>query len=406
LVNELPEPTILHWHGLDVPEAADGHPRFAIAPGERYRYRFTVRDRPGLYWYHPHTHGRTAPQTYQGMAGLMIVEDEEESALPLPRGDLEIPLLLQDKRMPGAPSLEYRASMGPDIMLGYLGDTPFANGVARPTVSVRRARYRLRVLNGANARIFDLGLSTGAPFTLVGTDGGLLERPVRLDRMMMGTGERADILVDFSSARPGDRIVLRSLDFQIPGMMGMGMGGPGMGRGMGRGMAAMMAGVPAQGVAMDLVEFVVSDAPAETPEPLPTSLSRIQRVAVDADTPRRVFAFDSMMMRHTINGAAFEMERVDVRVPLGRTEVWALENRSELPHPVHIHVGRFRVLSRTGGRGRIMPWEAGLKDTVLVLPGERVDVAVRFEEHPGLFLMHCHNLEHEDMGTMLNFLVE
>ncbi|MDZ7778530.1 MAG: multicopper oxidase domain-containing protein [Gemmatimonadota bacterium] len=404
LENELPEPTILHWHGLDVPEAADGHPRLAIGPGESYHYDFTVRDRAGLYWYHPHTHERTAPQTYQGMAGLLVVEDEEEASLGLPDGEHELPLILQDKRLGDGTSLAYRPSMGPDRMLGYLGDTPVANGIAHATTTVRRGRYRLRLLNASNARIFNLGLSSGAPLTLVGTDGGLLERPIGVDRILLGTGERADVLVDFSHLEPGERVFLRSFEFRVPGMMGMGrgmMGGRGMGPG-GRGRS-----VPPQGAAMDLLELVASDAPVEAPpEPLPERLSTIAPPNVDGSTPRRTFRFDSRMMRHTINGRSFGMERVDLRIPRGRTEIWAIENGSALPHPVHIHVGQFHVLSRSGGRARIMPWETGLKDTVLVFPSERVEVAVRFEEHPGLFLMHCHNLEHEDMGMMLNFEVE
>lgn len=411
LTNRLSEPTILHWHGLDVPEAADGHPRLSIGPGARYRYTFPVRERAGLYWYHPHTHHRTAPQTYQGMAGLLVIEDPEEAALPLPDPAHELPLVLQDKRLGGRVSLAYdAATMGPDMMYGYLGDTPFANGVAHATVPVDRTRYRLRILNASNARIFDIGLDTGVQMLLIGADGGLLERAAPVDRIMLATGERADVLVDFSHHRPGDRIVLRSFPFTIPGMMGMGggMGGPGMGRGMGRGMGGMMggmAGVPPQGAAMDLLEFVVRDTPARPGPPLPESLSRMPAGSFDARTPRRTFRFESAMMRHTINGRVFAMDRVDFRVPRGTPEVWVFENPSGLPHPVHVHVGQFRVLSRTGGRGRVMPWEAGLKDTVLVWPGERVEVGVRFDEYTGLFLMHCHNLEHEDMGMMLNFEV-
>jgi blue copper oxidase len=407
LTNRLSEPTILHWHGLDVPEAADGHPRLVIDPGGQYRYTFPVRDRAGLYWYHPHTHHRTAPQTYQGMAGLLVIEDPEESSLPLPDAAHELPLILQDKRLRGGTSLAYdAASMGPDMMLGYLGDTPFANGVAHATVPVDRTRYRLRLLNASNARIFDVGLSTGVQMLLIGSDGGLLERTAPVDRVMLATGERADVLVDFSHHRPGDRVVLRSFPFEVPGMMGMGggMGGRGMGRGMG-GMMGGMAGVPPQGAGMDLLEFVVRDTPPLPGPPLPDVLSRLPAAAFDARTPRRTFRFESAMMRHTINGRVFVMDRVDFRVPRGTPEVWVFENPSGLPHPVHVHVGQFRVLSRTGGRERVMPWEAGLKDTVLVLPGERVEVGVRFDEYTGLFLMHCHNLEHEDMGMMLNFEV-
>jgi FtsP/CotA-like multicopper oxidase with cupredoxin domain len=284
--------------------------------------------------------------------------------------------------------------------------------VADPTLAVKRGRYRLRILNASNARIFDLGLSNGDDFTLIGTDGGLLEAPIRLQRLMLATGERADLLVDFSGTQPGERITLRSFGFEVPGMMmGMGMSrGREMGRGRGGGGRMMRGGMQGmggamQGSEMDLVEFVVSDSPSESHPPLPARLSEIPRPELSGTTPQRSFRFNSMMMNHTINGRTFDLERVDERVPLGQTEVWTLVNDSELPHPVHIHVGQFQVLSRRGGRNRVMPWETGLKDTVLVFPRERVDVAVRFDDYPGLFLMHCHNLEHEDMGMMLNFEV-
>lgn len=151
---------------MRVPEAADGHPPLAIAPGGRYDYAFEVRDRVGLYWYHPHTHMRTAPQTYRGMVGLLVVEDEEETSLGLPSDEREIPLVLQDRRASSGAPLEYRgAGMGPDRMFGYLADTPFANGVAHATTRVGRGTYRLRILNASSARIFELGLSDGRPLT-------------------------------------------------------------------------------------------------------------------------------------------------------------------------------------------------------------------------------------------------
>jgi FtsP/CotA-like multicopper oxidase with cupredoxin domain len=425
LRNALNEPTILHWHGLDVPEAADGHPRLAIGPGEEYAYRFRVKDPPGLYWYHPHTHRRTAAQTYRGMAGLLVIEGDEDDALGLPSGDSELLLVLQDRRTGSAAPFDYAAmEMGPDVMMGYLGDTPFANGEVQPTVEVKRGAYRLRLLNASNARILDLGLDTGEAMTLVGTDGGLLPAPARVERVMMGTGERADLLVDFSDFPPGTRIRLRSFPFQIPGMMGMaGMGGPPAGRGpggMGRGpggrgpggggsggMGRMMGGQGGfpQGTEMDFVTFVVGEERAAPLPSLPDRLVPPRGPSPTADSTRRSFRFESMMMQHSINGRSFDMERVDVEVPLGSTEVWTLINDSGFAHPVHVHAGQFRVLSRSGGRTALMPWEQGLKDTVLVLPGERVEIAVRFTEYPGLFLLHCHNLEHEDAGMMANFRV-
>jgi FtsP/CotA-like multicopper oxidase with cupredoxin domain len=173
----------------------------------------------------------------------------------------------------------------------------------------------------------------------------------------------------------------------------------------------MGMGGPQQGTEMDLLEFVVQDSSSEPGPPVPSRFSSVpDRGEVNSGTPRQTFTFGSSMMmgggqpNHTINGLKFDMERVDIRIRRMQTEVWTFVNDSEVPHPVHAHAGQFRVLSRTGGRARVMPWEAGLKDTVLTLPGETVDVAVRFF-YEGLYLLHCHNLEHEDMDMMLNFEV-
>ncbi len=407
LVNELDEDTIVHWHGLDVPEQADGHPRFAIGPGEAYDYRFRVADAPGLYWYHPHTHGRTAPQTYMGMAGLLVVDGEEEAALGLPSGEFELGLVLQDKRLAAGGALRYSPEMGPDRMFGYLGDIGTANGVADAQVEVRRGAYRLRIVNGANARIFDLTLGNDLPFTLLGSDGGLLREPVELRRLTLATGERADLLVDFSTLRAGESIMLRSAEFEIPGMMMMGMQGGGRGRGpqgRGGGMGGMhrMNGIP-QGGAMDLVEFVVSAEEGPKIE-LPARLDGSLDAPADPGTVDRTFRFDSRMMQHTINGRSFEMDRIDERIPAGRREVWEFVNDGGFAHPVHVHGGQHRILSREGGRARLLPWERGRKDTALLLPGERIRMAVEFR-HTGVFLLHCHNLEHEDAGMMSNFEV-
>ena len=173
---------------------------------------------------------------------------------------------------------------------------------------------------------------------------------------------------------------------------------------MGRGMMGGMGGLP-QGAEMDFLTFVVTDRPGPGAPGLPSRLSTPAGPDPSAAVRERVFAFDSMMMQHTINGRSFAMERADVEVRRGETEVWTFSNQSGLPHPVHVHSGQFRVVARRGGRAELMPWERGLKDTVLVLPGEQVDVAVRFARYTGLFLLHCHNLEHEDQGMMANFRV-
>lgn len=386
LDNGLSEETIIHWHGLDVPEAADGHPRLAVGPGASYDYEFTVRNRAGTYWYHPHPHGRTGPQVYRGLAGFLLVDDGEADALGLPSRAYEMPLVIQDKRVDSGGAPVYALS-GPDRMQGYLGDTAFVNGSEFPYTGVERALYRLRILNGSNARIYDLALSDGTPLTLIGTDGGLLDAATSLESIVLGPGERIDVLADFSAHAPDSQVLLQSREFDIPGGMGMGMGG-----------------ASGQGQPMDLLEFVVVDSTGPTRQVL-GALTTLPSVPSIGEANRQTFQFSSFMGRHVINGRSFDMDRVDARISLGTTEVWRFVNNSPMPHPVHMHAGHFRVLSRSGGRGRLYPWERGFKDTVLLLPFESVDVAVRFEEHRGLYLLHCHNLEHEDAGMMMNFEV-
>ncbi len=380
LENALSEPTILHWHGLRVPESADGHPRLAIQPGGTYRYEFPVIDRAGTYWYHAHPHHRTGLQVYRGMAGLLIVKDEAESALGFPEGAHDIPLLIQDRRL------------SPDG----------ANGIRLPTMSVETTTYRLRVVNATTSRILRLALSNGQPMTLIANDGGLLPAPVSVTSADLGTGERVELLVDFARAAVGSRVMLTSATFDSPARVG-GMGGMG-GMGMGRGMGRMGAGGIPQGGAMDLVQFTVDRAVksrAWKPRPLP----RITPINVAGAARTRTFHLNSAMMQHDINGRAFDMERIDETVRFGDTEVWTFVNDSPFPHPVHMHEVQFQVIERVGGRGRIMPWERGQKDTVLVLPGERVSVAATFDRYRGRFLMHCHNMVHEDMGMMMNYAI-
>lgn len=384
LLNQLPQDCILHWHGISPPEAMDGHPRLAVAPGESYEYQYTMEERAGMYWYHPHTHLHTAEQTYRGMAGLLLVSDEEEDALELPSGDREIPLVVQDRRVDAA-GVPYYDPFGADLMAGYMGTEAFVNGTRRPYLEVDSALYRFRLLNGSNARIFRLARSDGGPVILIGNDGGLIDMPRSVDWVDVGPAERIDFLLDLSGLGVEERIMLRSLPFSIPG-------GP-------------MGASNLQGQALDLLELRVTRSVQEQMS-IPAALPVVPGPDPTAAVRERTFSFRSEFMTHTINGLSFEVDRIDVRVPFGDTEIWSFVNDSFLPHPVHLHATHFKVLSRTGGRGRVMPSEEGIKDTVMILPLETVRVAVRFSAYRGLFLLHCHNLEHEDMGMMLNVLVE
>lgn len=164
------------------------------------------------------------------------------------------------------------------------------------------------------------------------------------------------------------------------------------------------AAVP-QGAAMDLLEFRIARQASDSRR-VPALLPAEPWPGLGGATRQRVFRFDSMMMSHAINGVEYDLERVDESGPFGSTEVWTFVNDSAFLHPVHVHAAHFRVFPRTGGRGQVFPWESGPKDTVLVDPGESVDVVTRFDRHRGLFVLHCHNLGYEDMGMMMNFAVE
>lgn len=392
LRNELPDELILHWHGLTPPEHSDGHPRLAVPQGGMYDYAFTVEGRAGTYWYHSHAHMKTAKHTALGIGGMLIVEDEEEDRLGLPSGDREIALILQDRQVDaaGVPVHTYGNVMG-----GYLGTEVFGNATRQPYLECDAALYRFRILNGSNARVFRLARGDSRPLLLIGNDGGLLERPVPLGFVDLAPAERADILLDLSDARVGDEMTLRSLAFQIPG-----------------GVDELVTGPDAQGAPMDLLRVRIRREVRERVR-IPDRLSSVPDLDPAEAVRERTFHFATELEPftraipyHMISGRTYDMDRVDERVPFDQTEIWSFTNDDAFAHPVHLHATHFRILTRTGGRGRVMPWEGGLKDTVLLYPSETVHVAVRFSAHRGLFLVHCHNLEHEDAGMMSNILVE
>ncbi len=381
LVNGLVEDTIVHWHGLIVPAQADGHPRQAISPGATYDYSFPLVQRAGTYWYHPHAHRRTAGQIHRGLAGFFIVGDGEEDALELPGGEREVLLILQDRRGDGPNPLLYQTTPT-DELVGQLGNVPFGNGVRLPALTVTADRYRFRILNASHARVYCLGLSNGAPLTVIGSDGGLLRAAALVDRLYLGVGERTDVLVDCSTVPPGERLTLVSLPFA----------------------GYAVAGEPfPQGTAMDLLDLVVAGPGQWDDPPLPAILSNIP--ALPPSDITRDFVLSTHLGMHEINGTTYDMLRVDERIPLGQVERWRFINVSELPHPVHLHGTQFQVVSRQGGRNTVYPYESGWKDTALLMPFETVEVLVRFDTYRGVFPLHCHNLQHEDMGMMMNIEV-
>lgn len=438
--NKLPEPSIMHWHGMHVPQKMDGHPMYAIDPGERYVYEFEVKNPAGTNWYHAHTHEMTATQVYRGQSGLITITDEHEQKLGLPEGEYDIPLTIQDRRFTAGNQLQYIFGMH-ERMTGFLGDTILVNGQASSVIPVKTRAYRLRVFNGSNSRVYKLGWDDGTPLTAIGTDGGLLEAPETYPYIMLAPAERVELWVDFSGRKPGTDLLLRSLEYDMPHMGGM--GGMGMGRGRG-GMGGMhrgdmMRGGLAQGAAFPIVAFHIDQKVSESPK-LPQSLVKIRELTErDVSNPARLVPIAASMghMSPQLNGRSFEMDEVmDIeKIPVNTIQKIRISNAHgsmgggmggmggrgmggmgmmmSMPHPIHLHGQQFRVVSRTltdqdnsiYATVRDGFINSGLKDTVLVMPGEEIDIIKPFEDYTGLFLYHCHNLEHEDLGMMRNFYV-
>jgi FtsP/CotA-like multicopper oxidase with cupredoxin domain len=403
--NRLPESSIVHWHGLYVPEQSDGHPAFAVAPGRSYTYDFEVTNRAGLYWYHPHPDQRTGSQVYRGLAGLILVSDDEERRLALPDGDREQLLVLQDRLFDGDGQLSYEYAP----MLGFLGDQVLVNGALPAPIEQSPGPHRLRILNGSNSRVYDLAWSDGSPLVVLGTDGGLLEAPRERAHVVLAPGQRLDVWADFGN-RPAADVWLESRAFVAPGMS-TGMGMMGMRMGMGRGFSLPSAA--SQGAPFRLQRFVTTGTALAKRPPARLAAPTPKRSARPAATKQ--FSVGMGMMHWQLNGGTFRMREVaaNERVRMGTEEVWEFDNSDgpmAMAHPIHIHGRQFRIVGREVGSATSSLKEGllddGWLDTFLLLPGERVRVLVRFDKYPGLFLYHCHNLEHEDLGMMRNFLVE
>ena len=425
LDNALTEPTIIHWHGLHTPAKMDGHPADTIAPGARYNYDFAVRNRGGTYWYHTHAHELTARQAYNGLASFFLVDDEDQrklaKALDLQLGVTDLPLVIQDKRFDAQGKLLYRPNAH-ESMMGWLGDIVLANLTPNAVHAVTPRTYRLRLLNGSNARIYRLAFvkgDTSLPFTVIGTDGGLIERPETVTEAFLAPGERLDVLFDAAQALPGDTVFLKSLAFDAMENEGEGSGMGGMG---GMGMGQMMAGMGSSrlplGEAFNVLKLSVT-AGERVVATLPAALSEVKSIRIEGAAERKI-ELSMQAMRFLINGLTFRMDEIAFKVKRGAVEIWSISNpKAGMPHPMHIHGFSFQVLERLNsppqwsatarfGKGR-MVGDLGWKDTVLVWPGETVRIAIDFaHDFPGdqTYVFHCHNLEHEDAGMMINFRVQ
>jgi FtsP/CotA-like multicopper oxidase with cupredoxin domain len=416
--NRLAEETTLHWHGLLIPSQVDGGPHNTISPGAVWTPDVAIKQPPATAWFHPHPHGNTARQVYSGLAGMMIVSDggDRDRGLPWSYGVDDLPIVMQDKRFGRGGEFVYRPTMM-DTMHGFRGDTVLVNGAIRPVATVPAGFVRLRLLNAANARNFDLRFSDRRPFFVVAGDAGYLAEPVERRRLVVAPAERYEILVDFSGGRPAELITASDPHGMGPGMM-MQMGGSHGGS---------RAGTQV------LVQFKPDPALPVAVARLPRALEALPAPDARSAVASRSFALDPMMGMgsmgmggmhgmggsqgagggahdhaggsHTmgINGRSFSMHRVDVTTRLGTTEIWRISTEA-MAHPFHIHGVSFRILKNNGRAPS--PEQVGWKDVVLV--EDRAEILVRFS-HPASpkmpFMYHCHILEHEDHGMMGQFAV-
>lgn len=428
MVNELQEPTIIHWHGLSNDARNDGTGLIVAEPGTAFEYAFKVRDRASMYFYHPHPFGYVPAQVYRGLAGLLFVEDEEEVALrrelELSLGETEIPLVLQDRNFDAQGRLEYNVSLEEKFQ-GLIGERLLVNLTDKPVIAAGRRIYRFRVLNGSNARTYRLAFVQGGGrlgYYLVGTDGGLLAAPQRIDQTFISPGQRLDILFDLREAREDQPVTFGTLAFDP--MHAEGAGGDAMAAmdqgkmGAPQAPAMAMGGMAMEGAPRALLRIDVKSSPAYTKR-IPATLSGLAAAKAPAGAPRRVKLAKDGKGKWTINGWTYDPQVAPLTVKRGSTETWLIENaRASMPHPMHIHGFQFRILERRGspaqvralaGAKGLLPQDLGLIDTVLVWPGEAVRVALDFSHsYSGDqdYVFHCHNLEHEEDGMMIRYRVK
>ncbi len=357
----------VHLHGGIVPAASDGHPMQLIAPGGSFEYAYPNGQDAASLWYHDHAHGLSARTMFYGLAGFYIVEDDLEASLGLPSGDFDVPLVIQDRAFNANGSLRYTEN----IDEGFLGDTMVVNGTVSPRFAVKRALYRLRLLNASNAREYRLELGSGAPMVQIAGDGGLLEAPVTRSSVTLGPAERVDVVVDFRRFKAGAQVVLRN--------------------GLESGNTSMV------------MRFDVTGKSTDSGR-LPSQLRPREAIAAPSASRRWELGFStSGSPQWQISGIGFDMDRIDARPALGTTERWTFVNRSHRAHPMHLHGFHFRVLERSTGAPHA--GERAWKDTVMVATNETVIVQPRFAPYPGRYVFHCHNLEHQEKAMMLQMEV-
>jgi FtsP/CotA-like multicopper oxidase with cupredoxin domain len=404
-VNDLPEDdpvrigepiTAIHRHGGFQSAENDGYPLDTFCTDQSRDYFFPNVPDAGLLqnehstnWYHDHAIDITAENVYRGLAGFYVYfnqldtgnENDGPPALGLPSGEFDIGLVIQDRRFDRNGFLFYDSF----DHNGFLGDKFLVNGIIQPFLKVKRRKYRFRILNGSNARVYQLFLSTGQSFVAIATDSNLLERPVTVKSLRMAPAERVEVVIDFRDA-PSEMFLVNRLQQTDPRKPD----------------GLVSPGTP-------LLKFAVQNGAVADPSRVPATLLPVTvgptQLLPQVRVQRR-FKFDRSDGAWTINGEFFDENRINAKPRRGVPEIWIFESGGGWVHPVHVHLTEFFILSRDGMAPPAL--ERGRKETVLIGGdvGREVKVLLKFDEFLGRFVFHCHNVEHEDMRMMGQFEVQ
>lgn len=383
--NQLPQPTTIHWHGMTVPADQDGGPMDLVMPGHKRIYRFTAKPgTAGTYWFHSHPHHMTAKQVFKGLAGAVIVRAKDDPLRDLP----EQHLIFSDLKLDREGQVMDNDMM--DWMNGREGQFALVNGQREPVIEVSELQ-RWRLWNMNSARYLCLSLA-GVPFTVVGTDGGLLAKLEKMTEILLTPGERVEIVIDPAVlTQYGQSFELVSEVYDRGKMMGASVTPRTVLAHVHVGSASTQAyAMPAQLRPIEPLGEEVHTRRIELQE-----VMDMQRMHASMGGSGKPQGMDFMM-----NGQLFDPERVDEQMNRGEVEIWEFYNNTDMDHPMHIHGTQFQVLDRQmSGEGRIEEPFLAWKDTVNVRSQEIVRVKM-VQETAGDWMYHCHILEHEDLGMM------
>jgi bilirubin oxidase len=406
VTNNLGQPTTIHWHGMHVTASNDGGPHTVIDPGTTWNPQFTVMNNASTMWYHPHLDTHTDEHASKGIAGMIIIRDTEEAALTLPRtyGVDDFPIVVQTKDLDANNQIVIHANND---------DTVMVNATVNPKLDVPAQVVRLRLLNGSTQRVFNFGLSNGATFYQIATDGGLLETPNALTRLQLSSGERAEILVDLSGMN-GQTIYLKSFASEFPNGI-YGATNPGMGAGL---QLDNYNPNTLNGTDFNVLQLDVIATTASPITTIPTTLVSITPLVEANADQTRTLSFAALSPGSSqlngdfsINGTSFDMNTINITIPLDNTEVWTIANNTPIAHPIHIHDIQFQILEIDGVAAGAATFPAnakGWQDTYLVPAGSSIKLITKFEDFADdtiPFMYHCHMLTHEDGGMMGSFAV-